>query len=247
MTYILEEADKLRNQGQSLQAAQKYQEITDQTDDEQVKGAALHMAAVCYSQAGQHSDAEEYFVKAVKHYEDLSDTFNLARVNRDFGNCQMAQDKLDEAKEFFNKSIEGFQDNDDLGELAMTQAKLAALLAKQEDFDRAQSLVYEAIQNANRSKNKFYVSTAYKEAGRIYYLNKKYQAMIDCIYASLGVLQLEEDSHAKQHAEIYLSLSYAYKQLENIQLAEDTNTKAEEYLKQLDDESAERIRNYFSN
>ena len=233
MTYILEEADKLRNQGQSLQAAQKYQEITDQTDDEQVKGAALHMAAVCYSQAGQHSDAEEYFVKAVKHYEDLSDTFNLARVNRDFGNCQMAQ--------------EGFQDNDDLGELAMTQAKLAALLAKQEDFDRAQSLVYEAIQNANRSKNKFYVSTAYKEAGRIYYLNKKYQAMIDCIYASLGVLQLEEDSHAKQHAEIYLSLSYAYKQLENIQLAEDTNTKAEEYLKQLDDESAERIRNYFSN
>lgn len=247
MTYILEEADKLRNQGQSLEAAKKYQDIAESSDDSQIIGAALHMTAVCFNQAGEHTSAEKYFVKAVDHYKDLSDKFNLARVQRDYGNCQMAQDKLDSAKELFNKSIEGFQSEKDLGELAMTQAKLAALLAKQEDFDGAQSLVCDALQNANKSKNKFYISTAYKEAGRIYYLNKKYQAMIDCLYAALGSLQLEEDSHAKQHAEIYLSLSYAYRQLENTQLAEDTNTKAEEYLNQLDEQSAERVRNYFNN
>ncbi|USN97371.1 MAG: tetratricopeptide repeat protein [Candidatus Nomurabacteria bacterium] len=168
------------------------------------------MTAVCFNQAGEHTKAEEYFTQAAKHYEKQSDKFNLARVQRDYGNCQMAQSKLDKAEELFSESIKNFEDTNDLGELAMTQVKLAALHAKQEKFDEASSQVYEGIQNANKSNNKFYISTAYKEAGRVYFLAKKYQAMIDCLYAALGALQLEVDSHAKQHAELYLSLAHAY-------------------------------------
>lgn len=245
MAYIFEGADKLRNQGQSLEAAEKYQEIARSSEDQQIIGAALHMTAVCFNQAGEHAQAEEFFAQAIKHYQDLVDTFNLARVKRDFGNCQMAQGKLAEAREALSDSIQGFKQNKDAGELAMTQSKLAALMAKQEEHADAQSMAYEAIQFANKSNNKFYVATAYKEAGRVYFLGKKYEAMIDCLYAALGALELEEDSHAKQHAELYLSLSFAYRQLENTELSEATNNKAEEYLKQLDEQSANRIRGYF--
>jgi tetratricopeptide (TPR) repeat protein len=245
MAHILEEADRLRNQGQSLEAAKKYQEIAESSDESQIVGAALHMSAVCFNQAKEHTKAEEYFTKAVEHYKKQSDKFNLARVQRDYGNCQMAQSKLDKAEELFNQSIKNFDNTSDLGELAMTQVKLAALHAKQEKFDEASSQVYEGIQNANKSNNRFYIATAYKEAGRVYFLAKKYQAMIDCLYAALGALQLDEDPHAKQHAELYLSLAHAYERLNNSDLFKSTQAKAEEYLKELDDESAVRIRSYF--
>jgi len=245
MTYIFAEADKLRNQGQSLEAAKKYQAIAESSDDPQTIGAALHMSAVCLNQAGDHTSAEECFSKAEQHYNNLDDRFNLARVHRDHGNCLMAQSKLPEAREALTDSIQGFKHSKDDGELAMTQAKLAALLAKQNEQADAQAMAYEAIQNANKSTNKFYVATAYKEASRVYFLNKKYESMLDCLYAALGALELEEDPHARIHAELYLSLSFAYQQLENTDLSEATNVKAEEYLKQLDEESANRIRGYF--
>lgn len=245
MTYIFAEADKLRNRGQSLEAAKKYQEISLGSDDQQIVGAALHMSAVCLNQAGDHLSAEEYFLKAEEHYKDLKDTFNLARVQRDHGNCLMAQNKIEDAKDALTSSINGFKDTEDFGELAMSQSKLAAVLAKSGQGSEAESLAYQAIQNSNKSSNKFYIATAYKEAGRVYFLNKKYEAMLDCLYASLGALELEEDTHARIHAELYLSLSYAYKQLNNLELSDITSAKAEEYLKQLDRESTERIRGYF--
>ncbi len=248
MTYIFAEADKLRNQGQSIEAAKKYQEIAESSDDAQIVGAALHMSAVCLNQAGDHLSAEEYFLKAEEHYKDLDDKFNLARVLRDHGNCLLAQDKIDEAKEALDRSIVGFKESEDpkgFGELAMSQSKLAAVLAKEEQRSEAESLSYEAIQNANKSENTFYIATAYKEAGRVYFLNKKYEAMLDCLYAALGALELEEDTHARQHSELYLSLSCAYAQLGNNKLSDMTKDRAEEYLKELDEESADRIRGYF--
>lgn len=245
MTYVFAEADQLRNQGQSLEAAKKYQEIAESSSDEQTVGAALHMSAVSLNQAGEHTQAEEFFNKASEHYKSISDSFNLARVKRDHGNCLTAQNKLNEAREKLNESIQGFKQNEDAGELAMTLSKLSALLAKMEAGADAEAMAYEAIQNANKSNNKFYVATAYKEAGRVYFINKKYEAMPDCLYAALGALQLEEDSHARIHAEIYLSLGFAYKQLCNMDLCEATSSKAEEYLSQLDEQSAERIRGFF--
>lgn len=245
MTYIFAEADKLRNQGQSLEAAKKYQEIAESYDDPKYVGAALHMSAVCLNQAGDHLAAEEHFLKAEEHYGDLKDSFNLARVHRDHGNCLLAQNKIEDAKDALNMSIDGFKDSKDFGELAMSQSKLAAVLAKSGEGSEAESLAYQAIQNANKSQNTFYVATAYKEAGRVYFLNKKYDAMLDCLYAALGALELEEDTHARQHSELYLSLSHAYKQLGNAKLSGITGEKAEEYLKQLDGDSANRIRGFF--
>lgn len=245
MTYIFEEADKLRNQGQSLEGAKKYQQIAGSSNDPQVVGAALHMTAVCFNQAGEHAQAEDFFTKSTGHYQSLSDSFNLARVQRDYGNCLIAQGKLTEAREALSGSIQGFKQNEDAGELAMTQSKLAALMAKQDDHANAQAMAYEAIQNVNKSYNKFYVATAYKEAGRVYFLGEKYEAMIDCLYAAIGALELEEDTYARHRAELYMSLSFAYEKLENAKLSEATNLKAEEYLKQLDEQSAERIRGYF--
>lgn len=246
MTYILAEADELRNQGQSLAAAKKYQEIAMSSDDPKIVGACLHMSAVCVNQAGDHAAAEDYFSKAEKHYHDIQDGFNLARVQRDHGNCLLAQGKKEEARSSLEASIKGFEGTEDFGELAMSQSKLAAVLAKEGEASEAESLAYKGIQNANKSNNTFYIATAYKEAGRVYFLNKKYEAMLDCLFSALGALELEKDTHARQHAELYLSLSFAYKELNNTELSESSNKKAEEYLEQLDTESANRIRGYFN-
>lgn len=248
MTYIFAEADKLRNQGQSIEAAKKYQEIANSSGEAQTVGAALHMSAVCLNQAGDHLSAEEYFLKAEEHYKDIEDNYNLARVLRDHGNCLLAQGKNEDAKEALESSIESFKDIESpqsFGELAMSQAKLAAVLARAEQGSEAENLAYQAIQDANKSENTFYIATAYKEAGRVYFLNKKYEAMLDCLYAALGALELEEDTHARIKSEAYLSLAFAYSRLENTKLSDINNKKAEGYLKHLDEESANRIRGYF--
>lgn len=58
MTYIFAEADKLRNQGQSLEAAKKYQEIAESSTDQNEIAKALHMAGVSYSQCAKPEEAK---------------------------------------------------------------------------------------------------------------------------------------------------------------------------------------------
>lgn len=246
MTYILKEADRLRNQGKSLEAANKYLEVANDTDDDNLKCAAIHMAAVSLNQAGQHQESEKYFKRAVELYESLQDEYNFARVLRDFGTSKLNQQDYKTAQDLLNQSITILKNTKDWGELAMTQSKFAVTLARLDKTSDSENLAYEAITNANKSKNSFYVATAYGEAGRVYFINNKPEFMLDCLYSAIGALQLENDPHTKRHAELYLGLVWAYNKLNNKELAQTAQLKGEENLKQLDKETADRIKSYFN-
>lgn len=208
------------------------------------KGEALHMAAVSKSQSGQKGGVDEIFSQTKQFYKN--DRFNLARVLRDEGTFKLNQQEFNLAKDLLQESADLLADQDS-GELAMSQSKLSVVLAKLKDSDPAQKLCYQAIQNANKSGNSFYVATAYADAGRVFFILQKPEFMPDCLLAALGALSLESDPHAKRKAELYLGLNWAYTKLNNSQLAKKSKTLGEQNLQELDEQTAERIRGFFKN
>lgn len=245
MAYIYSQADKLRNQGKSLEAAKSYQDIASSSEDPRIVGAALHMAAACLNQAGEHQEAQPLFDKARKIYESLGDSINLARVARDWGVCILNQKDYKGAKELLQESITLLANTEHFGELSMSQAKLAVVLAKLKEVEESEALIMQTIENVKKSNNSFYVATAYGEAGRVYFLNNKPSYMIDCLNGALGALDLEDDTHAKRRAELYQGLAYAYEKTGNLALAKRAGELAEKYLTELDEQTALRIRSYF--
>jgi hypothetical protein len=119
-------------------------------------------------------------------------------------------------------------------------------LAKLNNIKDARSGYEQAIENANKSQNNFYIATAYQEAARVEFLAENLEVMINMVYAGLGALKLESDPHAKRHAELYLALSWAYNKLGNKDLTTKAKLHAEESLKYLDKETVQRIQNYFN-
>jgi tetratricopeptide (TPR) repeat protein len=246
MTYIFEEADRLRNQGKSLEAAKKYLELTQKALSDYEKASAYHMAGVSFSQSGSEiNEAESCFESAAKYYKSLKDSLNLARVIRDKGILKINTNDFKSAKDYLKESIKLLGNLDKPEELAMSQAKLAVVLANLNESKEAIKEATEAVLNANKSENTFYIATAYQEAARVEFLNNNFEAMLAPLYSALGALKLGEDPHAKRHAELYLGLSLAYGELGNHDLAKKTLQLGENYLKELDEETSERIRSYF--
>jgi tetratricopeptide (TPR) repeat protein len=246
MTDIFKEADKLRNQGKSLEAAKKYLELTKITLSDYQKAAAYHMAGVSFSQSGSEiNKAESCFENATKYYKSFKDSLNLARVIRDRGILKLNTSDFKSAKDLLEESVKLLESLNTPEELAMSQAKLAVVFAKLKKSEEASRLAVGAVLNANKSDNTFYIATAYQEFARVEFLNQKFEAMLAPLYSALGALMLESDPHAKRHAELYLSLNLAYSKLDNQSLAEKTLHLAETYLKELDKQTAERIRGYF--
>lgn len=246
MKNIFEEADKLRNQGKSLEAAKQYLEVANTSQSDYEKAAAFHMAGVSFSQSGTEStNAESCFNNAVKYYEGFKDPLNLARVFRDQGILKLNTDELASARDFLEKSIDALKALESLGELAMSQAKLAVVFARLRMPEEATSQSVEAVYNANKSENVFYIATAYQEAARVEYLNHNFVTMLAPLYSALGALKLESDPHAKRHAELFQGLAYAYDKTGNQALSKRAGELSEKYLAELDDETAARIHNYF--
>lgn len=242
MQDIFQKATELRNQGQSLKAAEEYLRISQLPEVGARKGEALHMAAVSKSQSGQHEGLDQLFKQAKEFYKN--DKPNLARVLRDEGIFKLNKQEFESAKKLLQESSE-FLQNSDVGELAMSQSKLAVVLAKLKQESEAQELCYQAIQSANKSSNSFYVATAYADAGRVFFILQKPEFMPDCLLAALGALSLESDPHTKRKAELYLGLNWAYKRINNLDLARKAESLANQNLQQLDEPTAERIRGFF--
>lgn len=246
MTYIFEEADKLRNQGKSLQAAKEYLKISsDPAQSEEVKLSALHMAAVSYSQAGEIASAEKIFEELNVKLKSSKDEILAGRILRDIGIAKLNSQDFEDSKKYLELSLEKLQSSSEIGELAMTQSKLAVVFTKLNNSKESKSLAKEATKNANKSENTFYIATAYQELARVHFLNQNFEEMLDPLYAALGALKLESDPHAKRHAELFLSLNFAYEKLSNNSLAEKSLSLAEYFLNQLDEPTAERIRGFF--
>lgn len=244
MTYIFEKPDHLRNQGKSFEAAEAYKQVANTSENKNEVAAALHMAAVCLNQAGQHQEAQPFFDKAREIYQSLNDSVNLARVVRDQGTCLLNQKDYHGAKKLLQESISALEETNQLGELSMSQAKLAVVLAKLKDVNKSEALLMKMLENVKKSDNSFYVATAYGEAGRVYFLNNKPSYMIDCLNGALGALDFEEEQHAKRRAELFQGLAYAYDKTGNKELAKRAGEHAEKFLAELDAQTADRIRNY---
>lgn len=164
---------------------------------------------------------------------------------RDEGICKLNQQDYRGAEVLLEESVKGFESLEDYGELAMSQSKLAAVLAKAGKASEAEELAYQGVLNANKSSNIFYIATAYQEAGRVHFISNKPELIPECLYAALGALKLEDDAHAKRHAELFLGLSWAYSKLGNKELSSQTKERGEECLKELDEATANRIRGFF--
>ncbi len=234
-THPLHKADQLRNQGQSLKAAESYLQIAESSKlgDLNLSAAAFHMAAVSLKEAQDYARSTKYFEQAAEIYQALSNKADLARVYRDFADLFHDQKDFEAARLRFEQSEELLSDGDP-GELAMTQIKLAmtlSLMSREKDADAKMS---SALNNVKKSSNPFYLATAYANMGKILINKKHFSEALDYLMGALGALGLESDLHHKRRAEILLAVQKCYQDLDNQPLAGLARAQANEHLGEMD-------------
>lgn len=194
---------------------------------------------------GNYVKSLDYFIKALRKFESLSDFRRIAELKHNIGMLHVNQEHFIDAIVEFDQCIEIASRESLLPVLALAYHSKASVLIKQTDFDGAVIFADKAMEVSHQIDDKLTIAEVYKTKSQIEKHSKNYEKAENYLLASLllnekmkNVLNIAEscvelaklydEMNRKNEKEEYLQRSLKYfreiQAFDNIQKVEEMLT-----------------------
>lgn len=164
-----EEAQRLRNNGQTDEARALYSKVRDEVkgSDPLLAAECMHMIGVSYYQDQSHDKAMESLEGALNEFKALGNKEYQGFVLRDIGLNQFAQKDLIAAQSSLEESVELLTEVGNMGHAGMSMVKLGKLFASTGDFPKALTTIDAGIALLLDANEPFFLSTAWLDRAKV--------------------------------------------------------------------------------
>lgn len=204
--------------------AQEALELAKQTNFKRGIAAATKNLAICNYVNGKSDIAIKQFIEAIKLFEELKDTNELAHCYSQMGIAYYLQYQYDNALKYYEKSIELYKKTTNKKDLAGVYINQGISYTYVKKMDLAEINYNEALKIYQEINYEPGFAPAYNSLAKIYYARKDYNKAIS--YYKLAE-QYSLKSNNKYHLITnYNSLATCYKELKEYETAKAYSEKS---------------------
>jgi len=192
---------------------------------------SLNQLGAMYFNWDIYDKALEYFLEALKMYQELCLNKKIAAVYNNIGLVYKGSGKYDLAIEFFNKSKSLLKEKDDIRTYAYFLNNLGGTYSKINQYDSALFYFNKSIKLRIECNDDIGLANAYGNKGDMYYDKADYDKALEFYKKVLFISERQKNDKLK--ALIYTSLGKTYHALKFNEIAIDYLQKAEVISKRL--------------
>ncbi len=196
-----EKAQDLRNNNKLKKAIKLYHEVRKEAlagENTQLAAECLHMIGVAQYQNKQYKDAEEFYRKAQKEFEDEGLDEWVGFVLRDRGITARAQKKLDEAEKYLEESIKKLRSVGNKPHEGMSTVRLGVVYNDKGDFENAVATIGRGIALISETEDQFFLSSGYFDLAKVLAHKGNFLEAIEAANLSLETLNSFSDENQFQ-------------------------------------------------
>lgn len=138
----------------ALPYAKAYYDLALTTDDPVLKGQGANFIGLCYQTKNDHTEAMEYFILSLGHFEKGDDPWFTAMLHNNIGAVHQKEERYQQATDRYEKAFEGFSAIGDTIWMANISNNLANVHFHTDRFDSAAYYyrrVIDVMQNGDYS------------------------------------------------------------------------------------------------
>jgi serine phosphatase RsbU (regulator of sigma subunit)/tetratricopeptide (TPR) repeat protein len=160
------------------------------------EGGALNNLGLYYEhQEGNSSKGLDYYLKALKLYEDLQDQKGMAMMYNRLGTIYTSQDNAEKGFEYFKKSLTIYKAINEQREIANPLNSIGLYFWTIGNLSEALDYFKESLKIDLRSNNGQGIGTSYSNIGRLYVAKKEYDKALISFIKGLKVFEKIGDQH----------------------------------------------------
>ena len=180
-----------------------------------------------YDNMGKPDSALYYFKKALALYKDKEDKTNLARLYNQIGDAYRSEQQSDSALGYLQNANKLFNELGDGKGLVLSAQALGKLYLQLNNYTKAESYLLQALEIAQKTKQKDDEKDIHFLLAKTYTAEKKYQKAIDYFlkYDSLNS-NLSEINNAQKIADLQTNFEVEKKQAEIKKLEQEQTIQA---------------------
>jgi tetratricopeptide (TPR) repeat protein len=186
---LIEEADFLRNQGDTVGAIRHYRDALRRIDPIigiRETANCHHMIGVCFKMQNDFPRAVHALSRAHDIYEGIGDRVGAARVLRDLGVSYDHQGDHRTAVEILHQSEEALSELDVPAELGITQAKIGESYAEAANLEMAAEWLHKGLATIRTTDSWFYEMTALIHLGKLQLRRENPNGALTYLWAALA-------------------------------------------------------------
>jgi tetratricopeptide (TPR) repeat protein len=177
-----------------LEAARTiYQEILDELialNDSSVAVAYHQLGRVAYQQR-QFEQAQQYYLKALKIFEDAGDFYNAADEYHQLGMVAQEERQFEQARQYYLKALKIFEDAGDLYNASREYHHLGMVAQEERQFEQAQQYYLKALKIKEDAGDFYDAVTVYHQLGNVAQKQRQFEQARQYY---LKALKIKEDA-----------------------------------------------------
>lgn len=237
---LQKQANDLRNNGQGLEAVEKYQRAAReflQAGNKTSAAECWHMAGVSYKVENDIDKAVATLQQAIELYEQAGNQMRVGHVYRDIGIAYAYRKEHDKAIEWLKKSENILSNNKAEAELGITRAKIGLHYLEIKQYDQARQWLDLGLASIRQEGQWFYEMTALSHLAALELAQNRFSGAVTTLWAGIGLIyQADEQKIQKRRlAQLYGLLAHGYLGLGNAKDGANFFKKAVVLLKSMAD------------
>ena len=195
---------------EAMRYFQKVLDILEQSGDSSLIGDTINNLGMIASLRGSFDEAIQHYENCVAKFEEGDDWHGLAQVYQNLGIAYFRKGLLEKADEYYRKSLEISEKRGIYRLITYTSLNIAEMYLSWPDLARAKGFCDRAFEILGFLDDKWARAEGYKYYGKIYRLQRNFQAARAAFQTSLEASK--ECDHLPNMAEVHCEMGFMYKE-----------------------------------
>jgi len=219
--------------------AQLELQLAEKTNQPKYKAKALNLIGVLHKNKGLYPLALDYFLKALKIFEEIKDNRGIGNCYANMGNIYAEQKEFTKALQFYKRSLKARQDAKDENRIASSFGDLGNVYSAMADYEHALKYHNIALKIREEMGDKQGEAYCYNNIGVVYKNQANYTKALENYFKCLTAIKEVDDKKGISYC--YNNIGNTYIDLKDYKLALLYCDSSLQTVKTLGDVNAERI------
>ena len=219
--------------------AQLELQLAEKTNQPKYKAKALNLIGVLHKNKGLYPLALDYFLKALKIFEEIKDNRGIGNCYANMGNIYAEQKEFAKALQFYKRSLKARQDEKDENRIASSFGDLGNVYSAMADYEHALKYHNIALKIREEMGDKQGEAYCYNNIGVVYKNQTNYTKALENYFKCLTAIKEVDDKKGITYC--YNNIGNIYIDLKDYKLALLYCDSSLQSVKTLGDVNAERI------
>jgi len=218
--------------------AQLELQLAEKTNQPKYKAKALNLIGVLHKNKGLYPLALDYFLKALKIFEEIKNNRGIGNCYANMGNIYAEQKEFTKALQFYKKALKARQDAEDKNRIASSYGDLGNVYSAMSDYETALKYHNIALKIRQEMGDKQGEAYCYNNIGVVYKNKTDYNKALQNYFLCLSAIKEVDDKKGITYC--YNNIGNTYIDLKEYKLALLYCDSSLQTVKALGDVNAER-------